>query len=130
MALKMIRSILFAKDVTRLARFYSEALELRELETEHPPEEWTLLDTGGAQLALHRIPDPWRADVEITDPPRVREGSPNKLVFQVDDIPKWRDALVARGAVAIDSTRANPPGELVRHDFADPEGNVFQIALE
>ncbi len=130
MALKMIRSILFAKDVTKLARFYREALELRELETEHPPEEWTLFDTGGAQLALHRIPDPWNADIEITDPPRLREGGAIKLVFQVDDLPKWCEALVARGAIALDSTRSNPAGELVRSDFADLEGNVFQIALD
>ena len=38
MALKLIRSILFAKDVTKLARFYREALELRELESEFPPK--------------------------------------------------------------------------------------------
>ena len=115
--------------VTSLARFYRKALGLRELETEHPAEEWTLFETGGAQLALHRIPDPWNADIEITDPPRVREGSPHKLVFEVDDIPKWRDALVADGAIAIDSERANPPSELLRHDFSDPKGNVFQITL-
>ncbi len=129
MALKLTRSILFAKDVTRLASFYRKALGLRELETEHPTEEWTLFDTGGAQLALHRIPDPWNADIEITDPPRVREGSPHKLVFEVDDMPKWRDALVAAGAISLDSERSNPPGEQLRHDFCDPEGNVFQISL-
>ena len=57
-----------------------------------------------------------------------REGSSHKLVFQVDDLAKARDAVVAQGATALELPgAASEPA--VRLDFTDPEGNVFQLAL-
>ncbi len=129
MNMKLSRAILFAKDATQLSAFYRDVLGLQELPSEHPPEEWRAFGTGGSELALHRIPAPWNADVEIDDPPTVRHSSPHKLVFVVDDVAKARDDLVGRGVKPLDHGRLNPPGELLRCDFVDPEGNVFQLAV-
>jgi catechol 2,3-dioxygenase-like lactoylglutathione lyase family enzyme len=120
--------ILFAKDVRRLGAFYQEVLGLSAIATDHDPDEWLLLDTGGAELALHRVPDPWNAGLEVTDPPEPRHGSPHKPVFVVDDVVAAREHLLARGVVALDSGPENPPGRLVRCDFVDVEGNIFQVS--
>jgi catechol 2,3-dioxygenase-like lactoylglutathione lyase family enzyme len=122
------RVILFAKDVSRLGDFYREVMGFAAVATEHDSDEWLLLDTGGAELALHRVPDPWNEAIEITDPPAVRHGSPHKPVFVVEDLVATRDRLLARGVVALDPGVVNPPGRLVRCDFVDAEGNVFQVS--
>jgi catechol 2,3-dioxygenase-like lactoylglutathione lyase family enzyme len=126
--MRLGRVILFAKDVARLGAFYRDVLGFAAVETGHEAAEWMLLETGGAELALHRVPDPWNAGIEITDPPSVRHASPHKPVFVVDDLRAIRDRLLARGVVALDTGPANPPGELLRCDFVDLEGNVFQIS--
>jgi catechol 2,3-dioxygenase-like lactoylglutathione lyase family enzyme len=126
--MRLGRVILFAKDVSSLGAFYRDVLGLAAVETTHDPAEWTVLATGGAELALHRVPDPWNAELEITDPPAVRHGSPHKPVFVVDDLLATRDRLLACGVVALDTGPANPPGRLLRCDFVDPEGNVFQVS--
>ncbi len=95
-AVRLGRVILFAKDVRRLGAFYQDVLGLSVIATDHDPDEWLLLDTGGAELALHRVPDPWNAGLEITDPPQPRHGSPHKAVFVVDDVVATREQLLAR----------------------------------
>jgi catechol 2,3-dioxygenase-like lactoylglutathione lyase family enzyme len=120
--------ILFAKDVARLGAFYTDVVGFTAVETEHDPREWLLLDTGGVELALHRVPDPWNGEIEVTEPPAVRHGSPHKPVFVVDDVVATRERLLALGVVALDTGPVNPPGRLVRCDFVDVEGNVFQIS--
>jgi catechol 2,3-dioxygenase-like lactoylglutathione lyase family enzyme len=126
--MRLARVIMFAKDVARLGAFYTDVVGFSVVASEHDPREWLLLDTGGAELALHRVPDPWNGEIEITDPPAVRHGSPHKPVFVVDDVAETREQLVARGVVALDAGPVNPTGQLVRCDFVDVEGNVFQIA--
>lgn len=121
------RVILFAKDVASLGAYYRDVLGFEPKPTDLASDEWMLFDTGGAELALHRVPDPWNADIKIADPPDVRHGSPHKVVFFVDDVAETRDGLVARGAVVLDNEHLNPPGRLLRCDFVDVEGNIFQI---
>lgn len=127
--MRLARTILFAKEVPKLSAFYCEALGLARLPTEYPPEDWAVLDAGGTQLALHRVPEPWNADIRISDPPQVRSGSPHKMVFEVEDIEKVRGELLARGVPELPSAPADRPESRVRADFVDPEGNVFQITV-
>lgn len=126
--MRLGRVIPFAKDAPRLGAFYQDVLGLTAIATEHDPDEWVLLDTGGAELALHRVPDPGNAGIAITDPPEPRHGLPHKPVFVVDDVVATRERLLARGVVALDTGPVNPPGRLVRCDFVDVEGNTFQIS--
>ena len=130
MVVEMQRSIVFAKDVPKMTAFYRDLLGLTPAPSEHPPDEWMALDAGPVQLALHRIPSPWRDDIEIADPPVARQGARTKLVFRVDDLRAACDELVSKGVRQLDSEVMNRPGEFVRCDFLDPEGNVFQLSLE
>ena len=122
MSLALRGAILFAKDVPKLAAFYRDAFGLTPEPSEHPPDEWMPLKIGDSQLALHRIPPPWRDGIEIGDPPEPRHSTPIKLVFQTEDVAKLRGELVARGVRMFDLA-AN--GE--RCDGVDPEGNIFQL---
>jgi hypothetical protein len=95
------------------------------------------MDAGGAEFAIHQIPQDIAKDIVIADPParqeplRRGEGPPRersqgavKLVFAVEDFPSARARLEAAGA------RFRPPnswdGDGAR-DFVDPEGNVFRV---
>ena len=128
MVVQMQRSIVFAKDVPKMTAFYRDVLGLVPAPSEHPPDEWMALDAGPVQRALHRIPSPWSDDVEIADPPKARHGAPTKLVFRVDDLRAACDELVGKGVTMLDAEVMNRPGEFVRGDFLDPEGNVFQLS--
>lgn len=129
MKTQLTRSIIFVKDMTKMTAFYRDVLGLTPQPGELPPEEWLVFDAGPVQLALHRVPEPWNEQVEITDPPVPRSGAPTKLVFLVEDLESARDELVARGVRMTDNPNLNRPGELVRCDFLDPEGNVFQLTV-
>ena len=118
--MKLQRAILFAKDMKRMTAFYRDALGLRPL-PEKSSEGWVEFEAGGAGLALHAIPDQIAQGIEILNPPRAREETPIKLVFQVDDLEAARAHLTAQGATMF------KPRARSSCDGVDPEGNVFQI---
>ncbi len=122
-AMRLIKVILFAKDMVRMAAFYGEALGL-DLTGGSPAEGLIRFDAGGCALALHAIPEAIAGGIEVGDPPAARTDTPIKLAFQVDDVGAARAALIERGAVMGDLRRF---GGLVLCDGLDPEGNVFQI---
>jgi catechol 2,3-dioxygenase-like lactoylglutathione lyase family enzyme len=124
------RVILFAKDMEKVAAFYRDILGLEPRPSEHPPDEWLPLATGGeCVLALHGIGAEYRNGIEIADPPDARHGSPAKIVLRVDDATKARDELAAKGVrFANEASLASDP--LVRFDVLDPEGNLVQLSQE
>lgn len=113
-------AVLFAKDLQRMAEFYQEALGLRVIPGASGPG-WVELDAGGVRLALHAIPPRIARKIEITQPPRAREETPFKLLFEVDDLYAVRRRLVQFGA-----TMFEPKNSGVC-DGLDPEGNVFSL---
>lgn len=127
MDIRLKGSILFARDMARMARFYRDVLGLTPVESEHSSEEWQAFDAGGGLFALHAIPSPYRERTAIADPPAPRYGSPHKPVFVVGDLRAAHDELVRKGVRPTDNRNLNPPGEFVRSDFIDPEGNIFQL---
>lgn len=112
-----------------MSAFYQEVLGLtRADDASDDDESWQAFEAGSAlQFALHQIPAPWRDDIAISDPPLAREDAPTKLVFHVGDLTAARDHLVAAGVVLMENQFLNAPGEFVRLDFLDPEGNVVQL---
>lgn len=116
--------VLFVKDVERMKTFYKTALDLAVLEEE---EGWVKFGSRDGFFALHAIPPAFASEVEISDPPKVRAGSPMKPVFRVTDVAALREALCRRG-VNMMNPNLSESGETVRCDGVDPEGNVFQIA--
>ncbi len=125
----LTRSIIFAKDMVKMTRFYRDVLGLVPQPGEEPPEEWLAFDAGPTQLALHAIPPGAAAQVQIASPPAARWSAPTKLVFLVEDLEQARDALVSHGVQLVDNPYQNPPGKFVRCDFLDPEGNIFQLTV-
>lgn len=126
-SVEFCRSIVFVKDMAAMTAFYRDVLGLTPIPSEYPSEEWSAFDAGPVQFALHRIPDPWNAHVTIENPPAPRQSAPTKLVFVVEDLERSRDRLLAQGIQMSDNKNLNEPGQFVRCDFQDPEGNIFQL---
>ena len=115
--------MLYVKDLARMREFYEGALRSASINTEWT-DTWALLNAGGTKFALHAIPATSGDGIEISSPPAVREYSPVKLVFVVEDVPFERARLQAKG-VAILQRGWQDAAESC--DCVDPEGNVFQI---
>jgi extradiol dioxygenase family protein len=113
-------AMVFAKDLKRMAEFYHEALGLPLVPGASAPG-WVELDAGGVRLALHAIPPRVARQIEITHPPRAREETPLKLLFEVDDLHAVRRRLVQFGATMFE------PRSSGICDGLDPEGNVFAL---
>jgi catechol-2,3-dioxygenase len=116
------RVILYVQDVDRLAAFYQQAFGLCVVE--EIEGEWSVLDTGPCQLALHRVGKAYR----VADPASWRVESNAKLVMTVDrPLAELRAELIAKG-VPMGQIKSYPglTGNLC--DGRDPEGNMFQLS--
>jgi hypothetical protein len=103
-----------------MAAFYREGLGLTLL-PERSKEGWVVLDAGGAQIALHVIPEHIARDIEITAPPQERTETPIKLVFQTADMDTACARLEKLGA------KVFPARASGSRDGVDPEGNIFNL---
>ena len=130
MNLELARAIIFVKDMPSMAAFYQDALGLTEVVTDDTSDGWRVLSAGGMQLALHAIPAQIAEGFAISVPPEARSSAVTKLVFRVPDVVAARAALHARGVIEVNQFFVDPDRSLVRCDFLDPEGNVFQISSE
>lgn len=119
----MISLVVYAVDERRLATFYSDLLGLPVVET---GEHFVVLGDPGTELSLVRVPAEVAGLLPLTDPPQVREDTPLKACFEVDDLDRARRAAAAGGG-RVGDERWTFRG-LRRVDGWDPEGNVFQVA--
>lgn len=117
---KLGAAIVFVKDMNRMLEFYEQALGLPLITAPASPG-WVELDAGGIRLALHAIPPRIARGIEITTPPRARDESPMKLVFEVENLDEARRRLSSHGATMFE------PRDWGACDGLDPEGNVFQL---
>jgi predicted enzyme related to lactoylglutathione lyase len=113
-------ALIFAKDMQRMTEFYHEGLGLPVIPATSAPG-WVELDAGAVRLALHAIVPHIAGQIEITTPPRAREETPLKLLFEVDDLEAVRRRAVRFGATMFEP---KPSGIC---DGLDPEGNVFSL---
>jgi predicted enzyme related to lactoylglutathione lyase len=113
MKLKFSRIILFVNDVSKTAKFYRDAFDLKVKGKIN--KEWTELDAGGCSIALHKS-----SMKTIKD-----HDSKAKLVFGSRDVPATKSFLEKKGIAM---------GEIITFDSIqlcngkDPEGNPFQIS--
>jgi catechol 2,3-dioxygenase-like lactoylglutathione lyase family enzyme len=117
--MKLQRTILFVKDLPRMADFYANTLGLPSI-PETRADDWAEFDAGGAIFALHAIPAHVAKEIEIASPPQARTESAVKFCFSVDDIPAERARLEELGVTFLES----PWGYC---EAMDPEGNIFQL---
>jgi predicted enzyme related to lactoylglutathione lyase len=119
-SIRLGTALIFVKDLKRMTDFYHEALGLPVIAAPMAPG-WVEFDAGAVRLALHAIPPRIARQIEITNPPRAREETPIKLLFEVDDLGEVRHRLVHYGATMFEPKTSGVC------DGLDPEGNVFSL---
>lgn len=107
-----------------MKEFYRQMLGTQPVNAEWT-DTWALFDADGTHFALHAIPEEYARNIEISSPPKVRETSPVKLIFAVDNVPPERSRLEGMGVTMLQRPWQNPAEEC---EGVDPEGNVFQIS--
>ena len=117
--MRLNRAMIYVKDLERMAAFYGEILKMKPIE-ETRMDSWVEFEAGSIRFALHAIPAPIAAQIEISSPPRPRDGNPIKLTFEVEDVAFERERLEGLGVMMMQ----RPWGA---YDGIDPEGNVFGI---
>src|SRR5215475_13681085 len=120
----LIGAVLYAKDLGRLVDFYSS---VAGIEPQVIEKGYVILASGPSQFVIVRIPKRIADTIDITTPPEVREDTPLKLVFGVEDITHAGDRVAKLGGAM----------KAVEHEWQfngakvcdghDPEGNVFQL---
>ena len=117
-------AVIFAKDVDRLAAFYRVVVAMTEA---HRDKDHIVLDADTFQLVIHGIPKKIAEQIQITQPPQVREGTPIKVCLPVLSIEQARlHAAELGGQVGAKGKEWEARG-FRACDGHDPEGNVFQV---
>lgn len=116
--------VVFAKNKKRVSAFYQLTLDLRVEETASSHD---LLRGHGYEVVIHAIPRRYAAQIKIAKPPVVREDTPLKPTFVVNDLEAVRAAATKTGGHL-------KPAQFAWHfrgcmviDGWDPEGNVVQF---
>src|SRR5262249_30335395 len=120
----LIGAVLYAKDLGRLADFYSSVagIELQTIE-----KGYAILGSRPSQFVIVRIPKRIADTIDITTPPEPREDTPHKLVFAVEDMARAR-CLAAELGGGMNAVVRGGGGEGGKAWHGqDPEGNVFQL---
>jgi hypothetical protein len=113
----------YAKDIRRVADFYRRTLSLVTI------EEADLVVVGSAdvEVAVVEIPEPLARTIQVSRPPAVRERTPIKCSFLVDDLVRVHaEAIACGGGTEPLATAWRWRGQL-HLDGYDPEGNVVQF---
>ena len=116
-------AVLFAKNLDRVAAFYSAVLGLAEM---HRDADHILLESPGFQLVVHRIVGGGSGAADSTDPAR-RETAAFKPVFFVPSLARVRNAADAHGGALEGADREWSFNGVTVCDGIDPEGNVIQF---
>jgi predicted enzyme related to lactoylglutathione lyase len=120
----MYSVVVYAKDMGRVALFYKATLALLELE-----EGPTFMVLGDVDLEVNivQIPPELSIGIAISHPPMLRQDTPIKPSFLVENLEDIAAQAVATGG------RVKPLNEAwawrgqLHLDGSDPEGNVVQF---
>lgn len=119
-----LTAAVYAKDAGRLAAFYAEALGLDRIED---GASFVLLASSGIELAIVQAPPALAEAIVVVEPPVVREDTPVKLSFLVDDVEAVRPVVARLGGGLGAPDAAWSWRRQLHLDGWDPEGNVFQL---
>jgi catechol 2,3-dioxygenase-like lactoylglutathione lyase family enzyme len=117
-------AVLYAKDIDRVAAFYSGVLGLKE---EARDEDHVVLESPRFQLVVLKIPSDVSATIEIAVPPKRRAMGAVKLVFFISSMAGVRASVEAFGGVMNSSGEEWSFQGFRVCDGLDPEGNVIQF---
>jgi predicted enzyme related to lactoylglutathione lyase len=117
-------AVVYAKDLGRVSRFYSELVGLAIVE-EAP--SFVVLESSSFQLVVVAMAPAIAAQITISSPPVRRENTALKLGFAVADLAAAREAAARLGGELNGPEREwKFQGRRVC-DGHDPEGNVIQV---
>jgi catechol 2,3-dioxygenase-like lactoylglutathione lyase family enzyme len=117
-------AVLYAKDIRRIAAFYSAVLGFQATEAD---EHHVVLESPGFQLVVLSSPPEITSSIEITSPPTRRAQAAIKPVFFVPRIAAVRAAAEAFGGGLNSSDKEWSFQGFKVCDGLDPEGNVIQF---
>lgn len=113
---------IYAKDIERLAAFYSAVLGLP---LRHRKADMLVLAAEGVQLVIHQIPAEIALGIEIASPPQKRDHAALKFFCSVPSLAEAQARAVEWGGEVMPQ-QWQGPGFVVRN-ACDPEGNIFQL---
>jgi catechol 2,3-dioxygenase-like lactoylglutathione lyase family enzyme len=116
--------VIFAKNKKRVSAFYQATLGLAVAESE-PSHD--LLKGASMELVIHAIPRRWSAEIQITNPPQLREDTAIKPAFVVKSLARVREAAERCGGALKPDDQAWAIRGMTVLDGFDPEGNVVQF---
>lgn len=119
-----VHSVVYAKHKARVAAFYRAVLALAVAEDE---PGFTLLAGRGIELSVVQAPEAIAREIILADPPTVREDTPLKTSFLVDDLEALRPLVLAHGGTLKPPEAAWAWRGALHLDGTDPEGNVVQF---
>ena len=117
-------AVLYAKNIDRVAAFYSAVLGMEE---EARDADHVVLESPAFQLVVLQIPSEVASTIEITVPPKRRAMAAVKPVFFVSTLADVRAAVEAFGGVMSSSDTEWWFQGFKVCDGLDPEGNVIQF---
>ena len=117
-------AVLFAKNLDRVATFYSVMLGLTEA---NRADDHILLESPGFQLVVHRTTAGGSPAGDITVPPARRATAAFKPVFFVPSISRLRGVAETQGGGMEPAEKEWSFNGVTVCDGVDPEGNVIQF---
>jgi len=117
-------AVLFAKNLDRIAAFYSAVLGLTEANRD---EDHILLESPGFQLVVHRIIGGGSTAGDSSVPAARRSTAAFKPVFFVPSISRLRATAEMHGGVMEPADQEWSFDGITVCDGLDPEGNVIQF---
>lgn len=116
--------VVYAQDIQRVAAFYARTLSGRVAET---GDGYVLVVDDRCEVAVVQMPRSLIAANPLSDPPHVREHTPLKPSFFVDDLPRVRAAAADTGGAVRAAAAEWEWRAQVHVDGYDPEGNPVQF---
>lgn len=116
--------VVYAQDIARVAEFYVRTLSRPVLEQD---AGFILVGDAMVEVAIVQMPEALVAASPLASPPRLRENTPLKASFLVDDLDRVVEAAAATGGGAKSSAAAWQWRGQLHLDGHDPEGNPVQF---
>jgi catechol 2,3-dioxygenase-like lactoylglutathione lyase family enzyme len=117
-------TVLYAKDLSRVVRFYQHVLGLAPIEAD---PGFVVLADGPTEVTVVRVPPEIAQRIDVASPPEPRTDTPIKPVFVVSSLEAVRPVIAAHGGTLAPADQAWAWRGLRRLDGVDPEGNVVQF---
>ena len=117
--------VIFAVNVKAAADFYKAVLGLSAAPNPGDSKKDVRLANDVQELLIHSIPPKISKTFVLESPPKPREYSAMKPVFDVDSLSQALEQVPLRGGIVTERTFTLDG--LTRWDVVDPEGNIVQL---